>query len=742
MGLNIVIFSLFVSATLLLVSSGHAADDSERKAYIVYMGNALESKSLAVEHHHCLLSGVTQDEEVARQSIIHSYGKSFNGFAAYLTPDEAARLQENENVVSVFPNSFRQLQTTRSWDFLGMPLSVKRNTPKESDIIVGVLDTGIYIDAPSFDDKGFGPPPSKWKGVCQTGGNFTGCNNKVIGARAYSIGEATNVSAADDVGHGSHTASIVAGVPVKDASLFGIGQGTVRGGVPSARIAVYRICNDIGCSDIKILAAFDDAIDDGVDIISMSVGGSARDYHSDSIAIGSFHAMKKGVLTSCAAGNDGPDLASLANGAPWILTVGATATDRLFKTPIEIGKDMKTLGVSLNTFNLEKMYPLTSGAKAAKANKKDTYCSCEASLLDANKVKGKIVYCDGGLQDSIIKDLGGIGAVMSCSPNSLIGGTSYVLPGACVSRDTALQILQYLNSTKNPQGVIHKTIPVDTTAPFAASFSSRGPYYTSLSFLKPDIVAPGVDILAAYSKLKSVTGSEGDDRFNAFYIMSGTSMACPHASAAAAYVKSFHPEWSISAIKSALMTTASEMKVGDKFVEFAYGSGQIDPQRAVDPGLVYELSEIDYIRYLCKEGYSGTRLGLIIDEDVNCSSIPKFGGQDVLNYPSMALVHEDPAPNISAVFNRIVTNVGDGNSTYKAIVKGPAGLNITVSPDTLVFNKVNERKSFTVELKGPPLKGNFTILSASLEWTDSVRRVRSPIVIYPNSLIVRKDDYP
>ncbi|XP_021278614.1 subtilisin-like protease SBT4.15 [Herrania umbratica] len=137
----------FNLSTLLLVSSGHVADDGERKAYIVYMGNALKSKSLAVEHHHGLLSEVTQDEEVARQSIIHSYGKSFNGFAAYLTPDEAARLRENENVVSVFPNS----QMLR-----GFP--------------------GIYIDAPSFDDKGFGPPPSKWKGVCQTGGNFTGCN--------------------------------------------------------------------------------------------------------------------------------------------------------------------------------------------------------------------------------------------------------------------------------------------------------------------------------------------------------------------------------------------------------------------------------------------------------------------------------------------------------------------------------------------------------------------------------------
>ncbi|WRX32109.1 Peptidase S8/S53 domain - like 10 [Theobroma cacao] len=737
MGLNIVIFSLFVSATLLLVSSGHAADDSERKAYIVYMGDALESKSLAVEHHHSLLSEVTQDEEVARQSIIHSYGKSFNGFAAYLTPDEAARLQENENVVSVFPNSFRQLQTTRSWDFIDMPLSVKRNTQKESDIIVGMLDSGIYIDAPSFDDKGFGPPPSKWKGVCQTGVNFTGCNNKVIGARAYSMGSRKNESAADDVGHGSHTASIVAGVPVQDASFYGLGQGTARGGVPSARIAVYKVCDDSGCSDVAILAAFDDAIDDGVDIISMSVGGPAPDYFADPIAIGSFHAMKKGILTSCSAGNDGPQLSSLTNGAPWILTVGATATDRVLRTPVHIGKNIKTLGVSFNTFNLEKkMYPLTSGLRAIKKGvEPNNFDTCDSTTLDENKVKGKILYCDGTFQHSTIKKMGATGAILRCGSSFFDAGSTYSLPVACVVDEIGSRIEQYLNSTKDPQGVILRTIPINATAPFVAAFSSRGPYYRSHSFLKPDIVAPGVAILAAYTKLKSVSGSSLDDRFNVFKFLSGTSMSCPHASAAAAYVKSFHPEWSTSAIKSALMTTASEIRVHDENVEFAYGAGQIDPQRAVNPGLVYELSKNDYIRFLCNEGYSGTRLRMVIGEHSNCSSIPKFGGQDDLNYPSMLIMQKDLVSTVSAVFNRTVTYVGNGTSTYQAFVKAPTSLKIKVSPDTLVFNEVNEKKSFTVEVNGPPLKHNSTLLSASLEWTDSVHRVRSPILVYPISIL-------
>ncbi|XVF05205.1 hypothetical protein REPUB_Repub05bG0151900 [Reevesia pubescens] len=739
MALNVVILSLFVSATFLLVSSGHvAAANSAKKAYIVYMGDTLKmnSKSLSVEHHqihhHRLLSEVTGDEEVARQSKIYSYGKSFNGFAAYLTPDEAERLREKDNVVSVFPNGVKELHTTNSWDFLGMPLSVKRNSQKESDIIVGVLDSGINMDAPSFDDKGFGPPPSKWKGACQLGANFSGCNNKVIGARTYYLDHMSadlKPTPADEAGHGSHTASTIAGVPVQGASLYGLGKGTARGGVPSARIAVYKVCHP-GCSDTNILAAFDDAINDGVDILSLSLGGGSETYFGDSIAVGAFHAMKKGILTSCSAGNNGPDLYSLVNAAPWILTVGASTTDRLFKTPVIYGKDKKILGVSANTFQLKKkMYPLTSGAKATMKGVKDYNSTC--AFLDEDKVKGKIVYCNGTNMESIIKAMGGIGTIIGAGTLSLQMSNTFLIPAALVNRSTdGENILKYINSTKHPQAVIHKSIATKVPAPLVPFFSSRGPTQFAPSILKPDLVAPGVSILAAFTKYKSITGYLADDRFSVFNFLSGTSMSCPHTTAAAAYIKSFHPEWSPSVIKSALMTTTSEMKVEDEFAELAYGAGQIDPTRAVNPGLVYELSKIDYIRFLCNEGYKGTRLSMIIDEHANCSSIPKYGGQDDINYPSMLVLHKDLVSRISAVFHRTVTNVGHGNSTYKAIVKAPKFLNIKVTPNTLVFTKLNEKKSFKVEVKGPALKSNSTVLSASLEWTDSIHRVKSPIVIH------------
>lgn len=125
---------------------------------------------------------------------------------------------------------------------------------------------------------------------------------------------------------------------MKNANLYGLGSGTARGGVPSARIAIYKICWSDGCFDADILAAFDDAIADGVDIISLSVGGFRPfDYLNDSIAIGAFHAMKNGILTSNSAGNSGPGPATITNFSPWSLSVAASTIDRKFLTNIKLG---------------------------------------------------------------------------------------------------------------------------------------------------------------------------------------------------------------------------------------------------------------------------------------------------------------------------------------------------------------------------------------------------------------------
>ncbi|GAB2272206.1 hypothetical protein Dimus_007026 [Dionaea muscipula] len=693
------------------------------------------------EQHDSMLSEAVGDGELAKRVLIQSFGRSFNGFAAYLLPQEANKLSKMSSVVSVFESRRRNTTTTRSWDFMGMSLRhTRRNPTVESNTIVALLDTGIYVDARSFNDEGFGPPPPKWKGKCDHGPNFTGCNNKVIGARYYNLdpdGDYMYPSPVDTDGHGSHTASTAAGVAVEGASLYGIAKGTAHGAVPGARIAMYKVCGEFNCADANILAAFDDAIADGADVISVSIGGTATDFFDDSIAIGAFHAMKKGILTVCAAGNSGPSSYTVENPAPWILTVAASSIDRQFRTPAKLGNGLQFAGLSsINTISPNKnMYPLTSGALAAN-NSSEPYLNasaCDEDSLDPRKVKGKIVLCFGS-SDRTIFLLGGQGLINALDDvNDNIAFTT-IFPEITIGSKTGQQILNYINSSKQKAiGVINKTITVETKAPVVASFSGRGPQTVVPNILKPDITAPGLDILAAYSKLTSITDEDDDKRRYDFNIISGTSMSTPHVGGAAAYVKTFHPDWSEAAVRSALMTTATPIvENGVESSPLNSGSGLLNPKKAVHPGLVYDLTIISYIRYLCKEGYNSTTLALLFCDKrkLNCSDYPPARGADGLNYPSMHLQLQRREINYTAVFHRVVTQVGYGVSTYKATVRAPKGMSIQVIPNQLAFTKMHEKMNFKVVVRGKIQRDEATSLHASLEWNDGKHNVRSPIVVY------------
>ena len=185
--------------------------------------------------------------------------------------------------------------------------------------------------------------------------------SKIIGARYYSVSVGETGSALDVEGHGTHTASTAAGNNVKGASFFGLGEGTARGGAPSSRIAAYRVCDPVsGCNSADILAAFDDAIADGVDVITISLGsGFALKFEEDTIAIGAFHAMKEGVLTVNSAGNDGPGAGSVSSVAPWMLSVAASSTDRQIVDKVVLGNG-RTLSVSLTLFFFFSLHYLES----------------------------------------------------------------------------------------------------------------------------------------------------------------------------------------------------------------------------------------------------------------------------------------------------------------------------------------------------------------------------------------------
>ncbi|CAN1186198.1 Subtilisin-like protease SBT4.8 [Linum perenne] len=490
-------------------------------------------------------------------------------------------------------------------------------------------------------------PPAKWKGRCEF--NSSVCNNKLIGARNY---VPTVSQPFDDNGHGTHTASTAAGSPVEGASFYGQLNGTAVGIAPKAHLAVYKACSRLGkCKESDVLAAMDAAVEDGVDVLSLSIGYGSLPFHQSPAAIGAFGAMQKGVFVTCSAGNRGPRISSLSNEAPWILTVGASTVDRSVRATVRLGNSTEIHGESyfqpkhvLGSTLLHLVYPGGIDGSASSA-------ICQS--LEEFDVKGKVVLCD-------------------------------------------------------------------TYSAEVAVFSSRGPSAASPGILKPDILGPGVHVLAAWSKAVDNNNNNTSSTFN---VISGTSMSCPHLSGIAALLKTSHPDWSPAAIKSAIMTTADHT---NRFVEadlFATGSGQVNPTKANDPGLVYDLQPDEYIPYLCGLGYSNSSVEIIVQRKVKCSrnsSIPEAQ----LNYPSFSI----RMSSTQQTYTRTVTNVGPANSSYKSEILGLQGVDVKATPATISFTELNQKVSFSVTFSR---KESFTGPSSQghLRWFSSSHNVTIPIAV-------------
>ncbi|CAA3007612.1 subtilisin-like protease [Olea europaea subsp. europaea] len=562
-----------------------------KKSYIVYLGGhshgtvvTSDQLNKVADSHHELLGTIIGSKEKVEDTIFYSYNKHINGFAAMLEEEEAAKIAKHPDVVSIFPNRGRNLHTTHSWDFLMLerngvihPSSIWKKARFGEDSIIANFDTGVWPESKSFMDNELGPIPSKWKGICQHSDGFT-CNRKLIGARYFNKGYAayggnitSKVSTARDYdGHGSHTLSTAGGNFVPGANVFGVGNGTAKGGSPKARVATYRVCfppiNDSECFDSDIMKAFDAAIDDGVDVISLSLGGDPSDYFDDGIAIGSFHANRNGVVVVASAGNSGPIPGTVSNTAPWLLTVGASTIDREFQADVKLQNGLYLKGTSLSKPLLtDTFYSLISAAvaKAAHATAEDAIL-CKAGTLDPKKVKGKILVCLRGENARMEKGeqarLAGAAGMILCNDKTTgneIIADPHVLPATQINYTDGVALFSYVNKNKNPLGLLTppKAVVNIKPAPFMASFSSRGPNTVTPEILKPDITAPGVNIIAAYSEGTSPTENAFDTRTTPFITESGTSMSCPHVSGIVGLLKTLYPKWSPAAIKSAIMTT-------------------------------------------------------------------------------------------------------------------------------------------------------------------------------------------
>jgi subtilisin family serine protease len=575
--------------------------------------------------------------------------------------------------------------------------------------------------------------PSDWHGTCQSGENFSqkSCNDKLIGARYYvsgfgkqNVSKEDYVSPRDGSGHGSHTSSTAAGNNGTNVTIDGNKIGTGSGMAPGAKLAMYKVCWEgkpgipAGCFNSDSVAAINDAVLDGVDVINYSIGGSSESSVLDPVEQAFRAAANAGVFVANSAGNSGPGSSTLDHPSPWLTTVAAATFRRAFQT-VELGNGARYVGAS-TTGPLTTATPLVTALSVKLATATDTNAKlCIDGTLDPAKAAGKVVVCDRGVNDRIaksfeVKRAGGVGMVLAnTSPNS-INGDYHPVPSVHVNNVDGDAIKAYIasagaNATAKIGPLSAAELAAAPQVPEITDFSSRGPSTTTGGdILKPDIAAPGNDVVAAVAP-PSNHGRSWD-----FY--SGTSMSSPHIAGIGALLKALHPSWSPADIKSAMMTSARDT-VSSAHDPFAQGSGFVDPNAAADPGLVYPATATDWRRYM---------VGLGVQFAPPFDTLTPLSGPD-LNQASIAV---GKLAGVQTVTRR-VRNVGLRTATYRASADVP-GMSVAVSPSTLQLQP-GEEKSFTMSFtRTTATLGAWT--TGSLIWSDHTHRVRSTIAVRPVAL--------
>jgi subtilisin family serine protease len=692
---------------------------------------------------------------------VYSYRYSFNGFAAELTADQVAILNTQPDVVAVTKDSMSQLDTSTTPAFLGLDaaggiwstLSGNANGNPVADrgpnsggagegVVVGILDSGIWPENPSFSDRDangrlvYRQLPG-WHGKCVPGEAFTAanCNQKLIAAQYYNSGWGGNAGVAESFpyefnsaraadGHGVHTAATAAGNYGVTAVVDGINLGQVSGIAPRARVAVYKTCWGIppegGCFNSDNVAAIDQAVADGVDVINYSISGTSTNFR-DPVEIAFLFAADAGVFVAASAGNSGPGASTVAHPSPWITTVAASTHDRVYEATATLGNGSSYTGVGLGDAVASSPLVYAGNVAAAGANLTEAQL-CYPGTLDPAQVNGTIVVCDRGViartdKSLAVQQAGGVGMILVNTSVSSVNADLHYVPTIHFDAPVRAAIVNYANTPGATASLGAGAQVAGATAPFMASFSSRGPLLAGDgNLLKPDITAPGVDVLAAYSPV-----SAGRD----FDFLSGTSMSSPHIAGVAALMKDLYPNWSPAAIKSAMMTTAYQTtrtgNTGQVFGgPFDFGAGHVDPNPAMNPGIVFDAGYVDYLGFLC-----GTQLPASF---CTGSGIPVLNPSD-LNVPSIALGSLAGSQTVT----REVTNVSGQTATFTAAVSGLSGINVSVSPSSFTLAPgASQTLSITFTNTGATLN---TYANGAITWTsDKGHTARIPAVARPVAL--------
>ncbi|KAF3440856.1 hypothetical protein FNV43_RR19142 [Rhamnella rubrinervis] len=656
--------------------------------------------------------------------MMYMYNSVIHGFSTRLTAEEAQSLEVKY-----------ELHTTRTPEFLGLDKTTETiiESNAENDVIVGVLDTGVWPESKSFDDTGFGPVPTSWKGACEGGyeGHWVqsmSLENRSPQRRRWSRHSHSNHCSWID-GRRGQLIRLRARYSTWDGPK---GESRRLQGLLDRWLFQFRYLGGDGEGyrrqrqrSLHVARRWN------VRLLQRQRGDR------------SFRGDGEGILISCSAGNAGPSPYSLSNLAPWITTVGAGTIDRDFPAFVSLGNGQNYSGVSLfrGSSLPGSLLPIIYAGNASNAANGNL---CMMGTLTPEKVAGKIVVCDRGVnarvqKGSVVKAAGGIGMVLA---NTAANGEELVADAHLCRRPRWVRnpgdsIKSYLFSEPNPTSTVlfEGTKLGIQPSPVVAAFSSRGPNSITPEILKPDIIAPGVNILAGWSGSVGPTGLALDGRRVTFNIISGTSMSCPHVSGLAALIKAAHPDWSPAAIRSALMTTAyTSYKTARVYVTWQLENHRHRSITALDTwipcqpltGLVYDLTADDYLGFLCALNYSESQISGLARRKFTCDASKKYSVTD-LNYPTFAVNFRTTGGPTVAKYTRTLTNVGTAG-TYKVSIKSETQLvKISVEPETLSFNAVNEKKAYTVTFTAAASLPSDSNSFGRIEWSDGKHIVGSPI---------------
>jgi subtilisin family serine protease len=682
-----------------------------------------------------------------------------SSFTAQLTGKQASELAADRNVLTLVKDVAFEMDTWNTPRFLGLESTSGTGTDgvwaanggvdnAGKGVVVGILDSGIWPESASFAGKPLKPrfngkfkpyrsgttivmdkaDGTQFRGACETGEQWdaSDCNEKLIGARYYADAFLSSVPPADRYehefistrdgdGHGSHTAGTAAGNFGVPASVEGRDFGTVSGMAPAAKIAAYKVCfsdnnpNTGGCYTSSTLAAVDDAIKDGVDVVNYSISGATNTV-VDAVEYAFLGAAAAGIFVAASAGNNGPGASTVAHNSPWVTTVAAS-THAVFENTVVLGNGQKYKGASINSTPLSATPLINSTAAGLAPATAEDVRLCAPGSLDPAKVAGKVVVCDRGVYDRVAKSAavesaGGVGMVLVNITAGSLDSDFHAVPSVHLDHVAAPAIKAYA-ATPGATAAFElgdTTGGAPTVVPQIAGFSSRGPAIASDSdVIKPDISGPGVSVLAAVAP----PSGAGRD----FDLYSGTSMSSPHVAGLAAFILGRNPGWSPMAVKSAMMTTAYDLKKADGSADtdpFAQGAGHVDPTKFFDPGLVVTSDEDDWLSFM-----NGQGVGFPGIEPMEANA---------LNTPSIAQGQVAASTSITRTFTGLRTG------TWNVDVNLP-GFAVTTDKPSVTIGSAGQEVpvTFTFTRTDAPLaqfaKGFVTLTGPT--------RVRMPVALRP-----------